>query len=200
MTLLSHRWRVPALSGFLILSSWLAGALVWPAAGWFMLAAALMAGAPVAWSAVRALRLRVIGIDLLVAVAAVGAIAIGNYWEAAAVTFLFAVGHALEDATLAKTRSALAELVALAPDTATVIRDGAQVEVPAAEVAVGETVVVKHGGRVPVRIQHHGSRQPTTSARSSSARSHISSVPMRFSGRVDNFTTIFSKPKVLYMS
>lgn len=150
MTLLSHRWRVPALSGFLIVSSWLAGALAWPAAGWLMLAAALVAGAPVAWSAARALRLRVIGIDLLVAVAAAGAVAIGNYWEAAAVTFLFAVGHALEDATLAKTRSALAELVALAPDTATVVRDGAQVEVPAGEVGVGETVVVKHGGRVPV--------------------------------------------------
>ena len=68
MTLLSHRWRVPALSGFLIVSSWLAGALAWPAAGWLMLAAALVAGAPVAWSAARALRLRVIGIDLLVAV------------------------------------------------------------------------------------------------------------------------------------
>jgi len=39
---------------------------------------------------------RVIGIDLLVSVASVGAVVIGQYWEAAAVTFLFAVGHALE--------------------------------------------------------------------------------------------------------
>ena len=55
-----------------------------------------------------------ISIDLLVSVATIGAILVGNFWEAAAVTFLFAVGHALEAATLNKTRSALAALVAVA--------------------------------------------------------------------------------------
>ncbi|WP_421015525.1 hypothetical protein, partial [Glutamicibacter creatinolyticus] len=53
---------------------------------------------------------RHVGIDLLVTVAAAGAVVIGNYWEAAAVTFLFAVGHALEAATLDRTRSALSAL------------------------------------------------------------------------------------------
>ena len=91
-----------------------------------------------------------IGIDLLVSVAALGAVVIGNFWESAAVTFLFAVGHALESATLTKTRSALAELVAVAPDTAVVLRDGAQVHVPAGQVQVGETVLVKNGAKVPV--------------------------------------------------
>ncbi|HCX86202.1 MAG TPA: heavy metal translocating P-type ATPase, partial [Micrococcales bacterium] len=93
---------------------------------------------------------RVIGIDLLVSVAAIGAVIIGEYWEAAAVTFLFAIGHALESATLNKTRSALAELVAVAPDVAVVMRDGEQVEVPAASVAMGEIVLVKNGAKVPV--------------------------------------------------
>ncbi|MDO5499764.1 MAG: cation-translocating P-type ATPase, partial [Propionibacteriaceae bacterium] len=82
--------------------------------------------------------------------AAIGAIAVRNYWEAAAVTFLFAIGHALETATLNKTRSALAELIAVAPDSAIVLRDGEQIEVPAAEVAPGETVLVKNGTKVPV--------------------------------------------------
>jgi len=85
-----------------------------------------------------------------VSIAAIGAVIIGNYWEAAAVTFLFAVGHALEAATLNKTRSALAELVAVAPDVAIVLRDGEQVEVPAGAVAPGETVLVKNGAKVPV--------------------------------------------------
>lgn len=145
-----HRWAIPTVAGLLIAASLGLDRIAPDAGGWLMLAAAVVAGAPVVANAARALRLKVVGIDLLVAVAAVGAIAIGNYWEAAAVTFLFAVGHSLEDATLAKTRSALAELVALAPVTATVVRDGAQVEVPAEAVAVGETVVVKHGGRIPV--------------------------------------------------
>ncbi|GAA4888621.1 cation-translocating P-type ATPase [Tessaracoccus lubricantis] len=145
-----HRWAIPAVSGALIITALLLGQVA-PAVGeYFMLAAAVVAGAPVVKKAWHALRVKVIGIDLLVAVAAIGAIAIRNYWEAAAVTFLFALGHALENATLAKTRSALAELVALAPTTAIVIRDGEQVEVPARTVGVGETVIVKNGGRVPV--------------------------------------------------
>ncbi|MEE1651850.1 cation-translocating P-type ATPase [Brachybacterium sp. J144] len=115
-----------------------------------MVLAALVAGAPILIAAVRALRVRTIGIDLLVTIAAVGALVIGEYWEAAAVTFLFAIGHALEAGTMNRTRSALAELVAAAPDIAVVLRDGQQVEVPAAEVRLGETVLVKNGAKVPV--------------------------------------------------
>src|SRR5690606_10625967 len=65
-------------------------------------------------------------------------------------TFLFAIGHALEAATLDRTRSELAELVAVAPDTAVVLREGVQVEVPAGAVVSGETVLVKNGAKVPV--------------------------------------------------
>ena len=146
------RWAVPAVSGALILASFVAsgaaGSQRWADA--LMLAAAVVAGYGIVVKAVRALMVRSIGVDLLVSVAAIGAIIIGNYWEAAAVTFLFAVGHALEAATLNKTRSALAELVAVAPDTAVVLRDGEQTEAPAAEVAVGEIVLVKNGAKVPV--------------------------------------------------
>src|SRR5699024_7874447 len=100
--------------------------------------------------AVRALVTKMISIDLLVSVAAIGATIIGNFWEAAAVTFLFSVGHALEAATMNKTRSALAELVAVAPDSAVVVRDGEQQEVPAHQVRMGEIVLVKNGAKVPV--------------------------------------------------
>lgn len=145
-----RRWAVPGVSGALIVLSWVSGRFLATAGDLLMIAAAVVAGAPVVISAIRALRVKVVGIDLLVSVAAIGAVAVGNYWEAAAVTFLFAIGHALENATLARTRSALAELVALAPVTATVVRDGVQVDVPAETVAVDETVLVKNGGRIPV--------------------------------------------------
>jgi Cd2+/Zn2+-exporting ATPase len=121
-----------------------------PAGDIAMVAAAVLAGHRILISAMRALFARVIGIDLLVSVAAIGAIVIGEYWEAAAVTFLFAIGGALEAATLNRTRSALAALVATAPDIAVVLRDGAQREVAAAEVMTGETVLVKNGAKVPV--------------------------------------------------
>ena len=145
-----HRWAVPALSGTLIAASWLAGQVAPVAADPLMIAAAVVAGIPVLRGAYRSLRARTIGIDLLVSIAMIGALVIGEYWEAAAVTFLFAIGHALEDATLARTRSALAGLIESAPTTATVLRHGEQVEVPAHQVGVGEVVVIKHGETVPV--------------------------------------------------
>ena len=115
-----------------------------------MIAAAFVAGTPIVIKAVRALLARLISIDLLVSIAAIGALIIGEYWESAAVTFLFAIGHALEVRTMNKTRSALAQLVAVAPDTATVMRDGEQVEVFASSVQPGEIVLVKNGAKVPV--------------------------------------------------
>ncbi|MDQ2697410.1 MAG: cation-translocating P-type ATPase, partial [Actinomycetota bacterium] len=165
------RWAVPIASGALILvavvvslamgvnpfagghaeSSTAAGApglLI--ASDVFMIAAAAVAGIPILLKAVRALVAKVVAIDLLVSVAAIGALIIGEFWEAAAVTFLFAIGHALEAATMNKTRSALAELVAVAPDVAVVLRDGDQLEIPAGAVAAGETVLVKNGSKVPV--------------------------------------------------
>src|SRR5690606_3057424 len=145
---LRSRWAVPTVSGLMIVASLLIGAGPW--ADVLMVAAALAAGWRILVTAVRALLARVVGIDLLVSVAAVGAVFIGEYWEAAAVTFLFAVGHALEAATLNRTRSALAELVAVAPDTAVVLREDGQHEVPAGAVVVGETVLVKNGAKVPV--------------------------------------------------
>ena len=118
---LSRRWRRPVVAGLLIAVSLVlapeqlahgTGHLV--AAG-LMLAAAVVAGLPIARDAIAALRVKTVGIDLLVATAAIGASLLGNFWEAAAVTFLFALGHALEDATLSQTRSALADLVSTAP-------------------------------------------------------------------------------------
>ena len=166
-----HRWFVPAAAGLLIAAAaalalsrgvnpfsahghgltagpGTPGALV--AADALMIVAALVAGAPIVVKAVRALLVRDISIDLLVSIAAIGAIVLGSYWEAAAVTFLFSIGHALEAATMNRTRSALAELVAVAPDVAVVTRDGAQVEIPAAAVTPGEIVLVKNGAKVPV--------------------------------------------------
>lgn len=152
MDTLRGRWTIPAVSGALIVAAFALERLA--AADGLgdlaMVGAAVVAGAPIVVKAGRALAARVVGIDLLVSVAAIGAIVIGEYWEAAAVTFLFAVGHALETATLNRTRSALAELVAVAPDTAVVLRDGSQVEVPAGQVGLGEIVLVKNGAKVPV--------------------------------------------------
>ncbi|WP_254768722.1 heavy metal translocating P-type ATPase [Salinilacihabitans rarus] len=115
-----------------------------------MVLAAVVGGYDVAKKAYHTLRSGTVGINTLVTLAALGAIYIGEFWEAGAVVFLFALGNYLEARTMGKTRNALQELLEMTPDTAIVRRDGEDVEVPAREVEAGETVIVKPGAKVPV--------------------------------------------------
>lgn len=115
-----------------------------------MVAAAVLAGSDIALRAWVALRHRHVSIELLVTVAAVGALLIGEVWEAAAVTFLFMLGAYLEARTLNRTRQTLQQLFDLAPTTAIIQRAGRQVEVLAHEVQPGETVLIKPGTKIPV--------------------------------------------------
>ncbi len=138
-------------SGLLILLGYLAGRLGWPAAAnGLMVLATLLAGYRVAASAWQALRFRVVGINALVTLAALGATIIGEYWEAAVVTFLFSLGNYLEARTMDKTRAALRKLMELAPRVARVRREGTEVEVPAEEVETGELVLIRAGDKIPV--------------------------------------------------
>ena len=140
------------LAGALIALGWVLGRL-FPqnsATDVLMIAAAVIAGWRIAWSAWQALRFRVLGIPALVTLAALGAIAIGEYWEAAVVTFLFAFGSYLEARTLDKTRGALRELLEMAPQVARVKRGPDEEEIPAAEVKVKDVVVVRPGEKIPV--------------------------------------------------
>ena len=130
------------------------GLLAWPALGSpfavLMTVAAVVAGVPVAKEAIGRLLAKQFSIPLLVTIAAVGALWIGEVWEAAAVTFLYMLGGYLESLTLARTRAALRTLIDLSPRTARVKRGDNLVVIPAAEVQSGETVVVLPGDRVPV--------------------------------------------------
>lgn len=154
-SLLRRRLGVLITSAALIALSW---ALTWwgtfasapLVASTMMIAAAVIAGTSIANRAIRDLLHRRVSIELLVTIAVTGALIIGEYWEAAAVTFLFVFGAALEAGTVGKTRQAVSQLLDLAPDTATVIRDGEQVEVDAYDVHSGETVLIRAGGKIPV--------------------------------------------------
>lgn len=112
-----------------------------------MIAAAVAAGYPIAVNAFQAIRFRIVGIDALVTLAVVGAILIREYWEAAAVTFLFMLGDYLESRALEKTRSAIRSLLELAPDTARVLRNGEEVELAPEEVETGDLVIVRPRGK-----------------------------------------------------
>ncbi|MBE3597512.1 MAG: cation-translocating P-type ATPase [Limnochordaceae bacterium] len=114
-----------------------------------MAAAALVSGQVLARRAVEGLRMRVATIELLVSVAAAGALAIGEYWEAAAVTVLFDLGGYLEWKTLERARAAIRELAEWVPRTARVRRpDGSEAAVRVEEVRPGDVMVVRSGEKL----------------------------------------------------
>lgn len=115
-----------------------------------LLASAFIAGYPIVVNAIRAAKYKILGIDALVTLAVIGSIFIGEYFEAAAVTFLFMLGNYLESKTLEKTRSAIKALLDLAPVTARVLREGKEVELAAEEVIKEDIVIVKPGEKIPV--------------------------------------------------
>ena len=103
---------------------------------------------PKAWLALRRGRP---DMNLLMTVAVAGAIAIGEWFEAATVSFLFAVSLALEAWSLGRARKAIAALIALSPTKARVVGPERNEElVDAASVAVGTTVLVKPGEKFPL--------------------------------------------------
>lgn len=115
-----------------------------------LLVASFIAGYSIVLNSIRALKYKILGIDALVTLAVIGAIFIGEYFEAAAVTFLFMIGNYLESKTLEKTRSAIKALLDLAPDTARVLREGNEIELSADEVIKEDIVIVKPGEKIPV--------------------------------------------------
>ncbi|MDX2089705.1 MAG: heavy metal translocating P-type ATPase [Kofleriaceae bacterium] len=97
-----------------------------------------------------ALRTMTLNINLLMTIAVAGAITIGQWPEAAMVTFLFAVAELIEARSVERARTAIHSLMALTPETARVRRGGAWVEVAASEVAPGDSLQVRPGDRVPL--------------------------------------------------
>ena len=89
--------------------------------------------------------------NLLMTVAIVGALVLGEYFEAATVAFLFALSLALESWSVARARRAVAALMSLSPDLATVVgADGRETVTEVNAVAVGSTIVIRPGEKVPL--------------------------------------------------
>lgn len=118
---------------------------------WSLIIASLLGAAPIVIQAYQALKVKVISIDVLVTIAVFGAFLIHNYEESAIVTFLFLFGAYLEQRTLNQTRSAIKELIEMAPESALkLMENGEYEEVEVDEVEVGDILLVKTGAKVPV--------------------------------------------------
>jgi Cd2+/Zn2+-exporting ATPase len=142
-----------ALAGMLALASylWDRGRETGSGAGVALaLASVAVNGAPIVWGALKGLWERRVNVDELVSIAIVASLLQGEFLTAAVVSFVMVFGALIEQATSNSARKAVEMLMGVAPDKATVLRNGLAVEVPIREVRVQDHVLIKPGERVPV--------------------------------------------------
>ncbi|MFC9392241.1 HAD-IC family P-type ATPase [Streptomyces sp. NPDC057027] len=143
------RWALAALVLFLLaLPLHLLDAPVWLWAPLFA-ATYVTGGWEPGWEGLKALKDKTLDVDLLMVVAALGAAAIGQVLDGALLIVIFATSGALEAVATARTADSVRGLLDLAPETATRLADdGTEKTVPAAELAVGDLVLVRPGERI----------------------------------------------------
>lgn len=143
------RWAAAAAVLFLLaLPLQLTGAPGWAWGVPYALAYAAGGWEP-AWAGLRALADRTLDVDLLMIVAALGAAAVGQVMDGALLIVIFATSGALEALATARTADSVRGLLDLAPATATRLRaDGTEEAVAPADLAVGDTVLVRPGERI----------------------------------------------------
>ena len=141
------RWA--AAAGLLLLASLIVG---WSDLGRVSDVLAVLAAATGGWTFVpgtlRSLRRRKIGVGTLMTMAGLGALALGQFQEAAALAFLFSISEGLEELSLARAQRGLRSLLSLLPGTAIVRRHAVEQGILASQIRVGETLVVRPGGRI----------------------------------------------------
>ncbi|MCO6438595.1 MAG: cadmium-translocating P-type ATPase [Phycisphaerae bacterium] len=122
----------------------------WPAAVAYVLAiaAAWSYVLPKAWASMLRLRL---DMNVLMTVAVVGAVGLGEWLEGASVAVLFAVSHLLETWSVNRARRAIQSLMELSPERARVVQsDGAEEELDVQDVGVGSRIIVRPGEKFPL--------------------------------------------------
>lgn len=142
---------VSAVAGVLLLSGWLLGFRQDAQLGSVgLLGASILIGGYYAMrDAWQSIRERQLDIDVLMIVAAMGAAALGQWAEGALLLVLFSLGHALEHLAMDRARHAIEALADLAPKTALVMRNGAEIDIAVEELLRGDQVLVKPGQRIP---------------------------------------------------
>ncbi len=123
----------------LTVASWALYAVAYGFGGWY--------GARAGFES---LRERTVDIDLLMILAALGALAIGAPFEGAMLLFLFSLSNTLQHVAIGRSRRAIEALLELRPDAAHVERNGVWVDVPVEQVRVGDVFRVLPGSRLPL--------------------------------------------------
>ncbi|MGM4984115.1 heavy metal translocating P-type ATPase [Hyphomicrobiales bacterium] len=146
----SAKGRLTIASGIALAVAWAIGKLVPGLEGWIFTAAMLVGLLPIARRAFMAAMVGTpFSIEMLMTIAAIGAVIIGASEEAATVVFLFLIGELLEGVAAGKARASIQSLTELVPKTALVEENGKTREVQAESLSVGAVILVRPGDRIP---------------------------------------------------
>ncbi len=147
----TSKGRLVVTTGALLGFAWIAKLLdIGSVVGWAFALACVIGVVPVARRAFAALSMgQPFTIEMLMTIAAAGALAIGASEEAALVVFLFAIGEVLEGVAADRARAGIRALGDLIPQTALVVSEGTTREVRAATLVPGQIVLARPGDRIP---------------------------------------------------
>jgi len=133
--------------GFLA-AGWVLAVLQIRAARWLYLAASLAAGFPIVRNCAESLRARCISVEVLVELAIITSLSVGEFHAGAVVAVMLLGGGVLEQITISRARRSLAGLLTNMPETALVRREGKEVQVPVSELRLGDRVLARPGERL----------------------------------------------------
>lgn len=140
--------QLATLAALLLGAGWIVGRIGYDdAAVAVELIAVCAAASTFVPDAVRNLRHGRIGVGTLMMIAAIGAVALGQFAEAALLGILFSIAEGLEHYAVSRTRRGLRSLLALVPPKASVIRGGSEITVAPDDLVVGDVMVIRPGER-----------------------------------------------------
>ena len=147
-------WPMTLTGGVFLLMSFILPRAGFPAGEQFAWMTVVICGIPLlylsVWRIIHNRGIAKISSALLISIAMVAAVCIGDLFAAGEVAFIMAIGALLEDMTTRRAKKGLKNLIALAPETGRVIRDGREDVLPVDQIGVGDTVRVLPGETVPV--------------------------------------------------
>ena len=147
-------WRMTIVGGIFLLASFLLPKVGFPAGKYLAWVCVVICGFPLLYLAGFRIAhnrgISKISSALLISMAMIAAVLIGDLFAAGEVAFIMEIGALLEDMTTARARKGLKKLIALSPETGRVLRSGKEVIIPAAEIQKGDLLRILPGEIIPV--------------------------------------------------
>lgn len=147
-------WPMTLVGGVFLIASFVLPRAGYPAGEKLAWVCVIICGLPLLYLAVWRLiyneGITKISSALLISMAMIAALLIGDLFAAGEVAFIMEIGALLEDMTTERAKKGLKQLIALSPETGRVIRDGKEISVPVEQIAVGDILRILPGETIPV--------------------------------------------------